>query len=93
MIGISKGLIDLIRYEVVQRREEGCNVEAIEERVERALRRSDRLRGIELYAILCNLESLQPAESFPYVEPSTLDELHAERPDRPCRMELNLTDA
>jgi len=90
---ISKELIDLIRDEIVQRREERCNVEAIEERVERALRRSDGLRGVELYAILCELESLQPAESFPYVEPSTLDEIRAERPDGPRRMELNVTDA
>ena len=37
---ISKELIDLIRKEIVQRREEGCDVEAIEECVERALARS-----------------------------------------------------
>jgi len=86
-------LIDLIRDEIVQRREEGCNVEAIQECVERTLRRSDGLRGVELYAILCELGSLQPAESFPYVEPSTLDEIRAERPDGPRHMELNLTDA
>jgi len=90
---MSKELIDLIRGEIVQRRQEGCSVEAIEECVERALRRSDGLRGVELYTILCDLESLQPAESFPYVEPSTLDEIRAKRPDGPRRMELNLTDA
>jgi len=86
-------LIDLVRHEIVQQREEGCDVGAIEERVERTLRRSDGLRGVELYAILCNLGSLQPAESFPYAEPSTLDEIRAERPDGPRCMELNLTDA
>ena len=85
-------LIDLIRREIVQRHEEGCDVEAIEECVEHALRKSDGLRGVELYAILRDLESMQPVESFPYVEPSTLDEIHAERPDGPRRMELNLTD-
>jgi len=86
-------LLDSIRGEIVQRREEGCDVEAIEERVERAIKRSDGLRAVELYAIACDLESLQPAESFPYLEPSTLDEIRAERPDGPRRMELNLTDA
>ncbi len=86
-------LIGFIRREIVQRREEGCDVKAIEEAVEHALGRSDGLRGVELDAILCNLENLQPAESFPYVEPSTLDEIRAERPDGPRRMELNLTDA
>ena len=89
---ISSELLDLARNEIVQRREEGCDVEAIEERVEHALTTSDGLRGIGLYAILHDLESLQPAESFPYREPSTLDEIRAERPDGPRRMELNLTD-
>ena len=92
-MAVFEELIELIHYEIVQRREEGCDVEAIEEAVERALERSDGLQGIELYAILCNLENLQPAESFPYAEPSTLDEIRAERPDGPRRMELNLTDA
>ena len=85
-------LIDLIRQEIVQRREEGCDVEVMEERVEHALRRSDGLQGVELDAILGELESLQPVESFPYREPSTLDEIRAERPDGPRRIELNLTD-
>ncbi len=89
---ISKELLNLIRYEIVQRREEGCDVKAIEENVEGTLGRSDGLRGIELYAILHNLESLQAAESFPYVEPSTLEEIRVERPDGPRRLELNLTD-
>jgi len=86
-------LNELIRYEIVQRREEGCDVEAIEEAVERALGRSDGLQGIELYTIPHDLESLQPAESFPYVEPSTLDEIRAERPDGPRRIELKVTEA
>ena len=91
-MAVFEELIELIRYEIVQRREEGCDVEAIEEAVELALGRSDGLQGIELYTILHDLKSLQPAESFPYVETSTLDEIRAERPDGPRRMELNLTD-
>ncbi len=90
---ISGELLNLVRYEIVQRREEGCDVEAIEEHVEHAISRSDGLRGIELYTVLQDLESLQPAGSFSYVEPSTLDEIRAERPDGPRRIELNLTDA
>ena len=89
----AKEFLNVIRQEVVQRREEGCDVEAMGERVLHALRRSDGLQAVELHTILCDLESLQPAESFPYVEPSTLDEIRAERPDGPRRMELNLTDA
>ena len=86
-------LIGLVRNEIIQRRQEGCDVEAIEERVEHALMRTDGLKGVELYAILHGLEWLQPAESFPYVEPSTLEEIRAERPDGPRRMQLTLTDA
>ncbi len=92
-MAVFEELIELIRYEIVQRREEGCDVEAIEEAVERALGRSDGLQGIELYTILHDLKSLQPVESFPYVEPSTLEEIRAERPDGPRRMELKITEA
>ena len=88
-----KELTDLMRYEIVQQREEGSKVEGIEECVERALKGSDGLGEPELYAILRELESLQPTESFSYVEPSTLDDIRAERPDGPRRMELNLADA
>jgi len=90
---VSRDLINLVRYEVIQRREEGCDVEAIEEPVEHILRKSDELQEAELVALLHDLESLQPAESFPYVEPSTLDGIRAERPDGPRRMELSLTNA
>ncbi len=83
----------IVPREVRQRLDEGCNLEAIEERVEDALRKTDGLRGVELYAILQNLENLQVEESFPYVEPSTLEEIRAERPDGPRRMKLDLTDA
>ena len=89
---ISKELIDLIHYEIVQRREEGCDVNAIETHVERVLRRNERLQRVELDTILQDLESTRPAELFPYVEPSTLDDIRAERPDGPRRIELNLTN-
>jgi len=92
-MGISEELVELIRYEIVQRREEGCDVEAVEEQVERALRKGHGLQEAELHTILLDMESPQPAESFPYMEPSTLDEIRAERPDGPRRMEPNLTDA
>lgn len=90
---ISPELLDLVRYEIIQRREEGCEVGEIEKRVERALEKSDALQGTELYTILHDLESLRPVESFPYVEPSTLDEIRTLRPDGPRRLELNLTNA
>jgi len=78
-------LIYLIRQEVVQRREEGYDVEAMAERVEHILKKSDELRGSELGTILDEFDSLQPPESFPYTEPSTLDDIRAERPEGPRR--------
>ena len=45
---VSRDLIDLVRYEVIQRREEGCDVEAIEEHAEHILRKSDELQEAEL---------------------------------------------
>jgi len=83
----AKEFLNVILREVKQRREEGCDVEAMGERVLHALRRSDGLQAVELHTILCDLERLQPAESFPYIEPSTLDEIRAERPKGPRRME------
>jgi ADP-ribosylglycohydrolase len=88
-----EGPVELIRYEIVQRRQEGCTIEAIEERVEKALQRSDGLKGVELYTIMDDLKGLQPEESFPYVEPSTLEDIRVQRPDGPRRMECNLTNA
>jgi len=86
-------LVELIRYEIVQRRQEGCDIKAIEEQVEKALQRNDGLKGVELHALLHNLEGLQPEEQFPYVEPCTLEDIRAQRPAGPRRMECNLTDA
>jgi ADP-ribosylglycohydrolase len=90
---MEQGLDFFVRREIVQRREEGCDIEAIEEQVEKALQRDDGLKGVELYTILHNLESLQPEESFPYVEPCALEDIRAQRPDGPRCMEYNLTDA
>ena len=72
--------ISLVRAEIAQRREEGCDVDTIDAAV------ADSLSKEELCAILRDLDELQPAESFRYVEPSTLDEIRAERPDGPRRM-------
>ena len=79
--------ISLVRAEIAQRREEGCDVDTIDAAV------ADSLSKEELCAILRDLDELRPAESFRYVEPSTLDEIRAERPDGPRRMEVKLEEA
>jgi len=82
----------LLRQEVVQRREEGYDVEAMAERVEDALKNTDELQKPLLVSILDEFNNLQPSKSFPYTEPSTLNEIRAERPEGPRRLNVNLTD-
>lgn len=86
-------LVNLIRYEITQRREEGCDVETVEEHFNRVTGMDTGPQRAELNSILHDVEELKPAESFPYVEPSTLEEIRAERPEGPRRIELNLTDS
>ena len=87
-----KDLLLLIRYEIIQRREEGCEVKKLEEQFEEVTRRPPGKAEIDLLTILHDLEMLQPTPSFPYLEPSTLDEIRALRPDGPRRLSLNMTD-
>ncbi len=82
----------LLRQEVVQRREEGYDVEAMAERVEDALKNTDELQKPLLVSILDEFNNLKPSKSFPYTEPSTLNEIRAERPEGPRRLNVNLTD-
>ncbi len=75
----------LIGMELVQRREEGCDVSALEPRVQAALADEAAADGafVDLYD---ELMALQPAASFPYEEPSHLEGIRALRPDGPRRM-------
>jgi len=85
-------IVNLVRYEIRQRREEGCDVESINEHFEQIRGKDHELWETELVPLLNDLDNLEPVESFPYIEPSTLDGIRAERPDGPRRMELGLTN-
>ena len=76
-----------IAAELVQLREEGCDVAAFEPRVNEALadESTDDAVLTELYDAL---EALSPEPSFPYEEPSDLEGIRALRPDGPRRMDL-----
>ena len=80
-----------IAAELVQLREEGCDVAAFEPRVKEALEdeATDDAILVELYDAL---EALSPEPSFPYEEPSDLEGIRALRPDGPRRMDLDLSD-
>ena len=81
----------LIQSELVQRRQEGCDVAALEPRIEKALEEEARDSAVfvELYD---ELVALEPAPSFPYEEPSDLEGIRALRPAGPRRMDLDLSE-
>lgn len=81
----------LIRAELVQRREEGCDVAALEPRVEQAFADEEKDPAV-FTALYDELDALGPDPSFPYVEPSDLETIRALRPNGPRRMDLDLTD-
>ena len=88
-------LIASVRAEVVQRREQGHDVAAIERRLQRLLAAGGEAAAdteTRLLAVLDELDALPPVVSG-YVEPSTLEEIRALRPDGPRRMATVAADA
>jgi len=86
-------LTTTVRGEIMQRREQGNDVAAIERRLEGLLggeATADTEAG--LLAILDELEAL-PDTASGYVEPSTLEEIQSLRPDGPRRMKTVTADA
>jgi ADP-ribosylglycohydrolase len=77
---------------MTQRRQEGCDVAAIDEQVTAALQNSDTSATLALEAALNDLESLTPAASFQYEEPDAFKDIRSARPDGPRRLALSLTD-
>ena len=69
------GLDELVRMEIVQKREEGCDVGGYEDR--RTACEGDERRLMELYG---ELSALEPEPDFPFDEPSDLEGIRALRP-------------
>ena len=67
----------MIKTELIQRREEGCDVADLESRVTKAL--DNNAPDIELVALYDELIELPVMESFPYYEPSSLEEIQEAR--------------
>jgi len=91
MFGV-KSMQDLLGSEIVQRREEGCWVDAIEERFRQlaAGDSPDKLRQFEkLYS---QLDRKKPRKSLAAKEPSDLEGIRALRPDGPRRIPLQMSD-
>lgn len=64
--------------EIIQRGEEGCQVDGMHERLEAA--GTDEAKLMEVYQALMAFE---PRADFKYIEPSELKAIRAERPDGP----------
>ena len=69
---------NLIKTELIQRREEGCDVGSLEDRITKAL--ADGAPDAEFIALYDELSALPIMESFPYDEPSSLPEIQKARP-------------
>ena len=80
----------LIKLELKQRNEEGCETGEIAPRVGAAIEKNASTEEfMSLYEELVNL----PIEnSFPYTEPSTLEAIRAERPDVPRELVVSIDD-
>ncbi len=80
----------LVRDELAQRREEGYNVDAYAAWFAAVAPTPEAAAGKErqLESLLDELAAAPPPASFPYVEPSTLEEIRQERPEGPRRLDL-----
>ena len=83
-----KTILNLIREELQQRTEEGCNVEGYAEQIEQA--GTDETRLSMIYQAMLNL----PIRSdFPVYEPSDLEMIRAEHPAGPRHLTADLNEA
>ncbi|WP_018758039.1 ADP-ribosylglycohydrolase family protein [Paenibacillus terrigena] len=82
------GLREIVREEITQRREEGCDVLGFTERLDAAGTNESQL--MDVYHALMALE---PSTDFKYVEPSELEEIRTERPIGPRMMVNNWDDS
>ncbi|OPA73597.1 hypothetical protein BVG16_27695 [Paenibacillus selenitireducens] len=72
------GLREIVREEMTQRREEGCDVTGFMERLDAAGTNESHL--MDVYHALM---ALVPSAEFKYTEPSALEAIRAERPEGP----------
>ena len=77
----------LLGMELVQRREEGCDVSQLEPKV-LAANEDESAQDRVFVDLYDELIALSPDPSFPYEEPSELDAIKALRPAGPRRMEV-----
>ena len=82
----------LLASEIMQRREEGCDVTSIERRLASILEdREDNWDGT-ISSLWVDLEQLTPEPGFKYHEPSDIESIRASRPEGKRKLEHSLTN-
>ena len=82
-----KDLEQLVKDEITQRKEEGCDISIAQE----ALSKIKRKAPLKLKSIMTELSKLTPVHDFPYEEPSILAEIKAKRPKGPRTISTGLS--
>ncbi|MGI2296329.1 ADP-ribosylglycohydrolase family protein [Paenibacillus sp. GXUN7292] len=81
------GLNEIVREEIQQRKEEGCDVTGFAERLESA-----GMAEAQIMDVYHALMALEPSADFKYIEPSELEEIRAQRPEGPRTIVSHLDD-
>jgi len=82
----------LLASEIVQKREEGCDVSGVEEKLSSILEGDARGRATKLESLWDELAKLTSEPGFRYYEPSDLESIRHARPAGKRELALNLTD-
>jgi ADP-ribosylglycohydrolase len=82
----------LVRAEIAQRREEGCDADEVERKLQALVEEGLPDKGLKLDNLWDELGRLNPIRGFPYNEPSKLEEIREERPDGPRTIGIDLSD-
>lgn len=78
----------LVKEEITQREEEGCDVAEARKVLENITGKNQS----KLEAVLKNVSKLSPRTDFPYAEPSDLEGIRDERPKGPRKIGLKLSE-
>jgi ADP-ribosylglycohydrolase len=87
-----KTIEKMLRSEIAQRWEEGYEVEEVEELLQKIINESDKEKTQKMNALWDELGSLTLRSNFPFIEPTSLENILKARPKGPRVLENQLTD-